>query len=309
MKKISVLFALSFLFSSLVFARVVEKVVARINEEAITKSQLEKRKESLSVKAYQSLSGSELDSALMHIEEKTLEMMVNEIMLLERAREMGMEESKIINHYIQSFKEQNKIESDEKLDEMLSREGMAREDLIQEIKSVVIPQYVINQDVSSKLEITGSEISEYYESHPDEFLLDPEVTIENVFIPGTDNDAENNARNFSSEIRKGTAVVDAINSFGLDPGLGEPRTYSKGDLVDELERQAFTLNPGEVSDPIKTRSGFHVIRVVSVNKTGRIPLSEVKEKITEKIKDSKYEASLIKYMEDLKKQCFVKIYD
>ncbi len=309
MKKTIVLSTLLFVGINYSFARVVEKIVARVNEIVITQSELKERKESLSVRAYQTLSGTDLDKAIKEIEGETLTAMIKEAVLLERAREMGMDESKITTHYIQNFKEQNKIGSDEELDELLKKEGMSRDDLVSEIKRSVIPQYVISQEVSKNLEVSDSEITDYYNSKESEFLQPPEITMENVFISKQDNNAREKAYKFSEELHKGTAIVDALEFFDLDSSMGQPLTYVKGDLVKKLEDKAFSMEIGEISEPIETDSGFHILRLLSANKSGRVPIDKVREDIIEKLKAEKYESALKNYLDELENQYFIKVYE
>jgi peptidyl-prolyl cis-trans isomerase D len=144
------------------------------------------------------------------------------------------------------------------------------------------------------LTVPETQISEYYASHQQEFQQPEEVNARHILIrPKTQDDAgwqdaQNRAREVSSKVRAPGADFAALaRQYSEDPGSkdsgGELGWFPRGRMVKEFEDAAFRLSPGEVSEPIKSQFGYHILKLEGRKPGGLKTLAEVHELIRERL--------------------------
>ncbi|HWP41963.1 MAG TPA: peptidylprolyl isomerase, partial [Blastocatellia bacterium] len=108
----------------------------------------------------------------------------------------------------------------------------------------------------------------------------------------TKEQARQKAQGILERVRKGEDFAKLAQEFSDDPGSkdkgGLYDFFSRGTMVPEFEKAAFTLKPGEVSEPVETEYGFHIIKVEE-HRTARLTDQATRQKIIEKLKEEKLE--------------------
>jgi parvulin-like peptidyl-prolyl isomerase len=157
--------------------------------------------------------------------------------------------------------------------------------------------------------VNDDDVKKYYEEHKGDF---ERVTAKHILIATggeknlSDADAKAKADDIKKKIEKNPddfAVLAKQESD--DPGSknegGKLSPFLKGQMLPEFEKVAFSLiKPGEISEPVKTRYGYHVI---VLEKHEPAPLEDVKEDIVDQLRPQKLE----QVVEDLKKKSEVKL--
>jgi peptidyl-prolyl cis-trans isomerase D len=142
-------------------------------------------------------------------------------------------------------------------------------------------------------EIPEPAIEAYYAAHTDEFMQEEQVQARHILIkvPEDAGDEEvNTARKQIEEIlakyKKGASFEDLATTFSQGPSRaqgGDLGWFSKGHMVPEFEQAAFDLEKGQVSEPIRTAFGFHLILVEDRMPEGISPLDKVRDDIRIKL--------------------------
>src|SRR5690606_36379540 len=135
----------------------------------------------------------------------------------------------------------------------------------------------------------------YYDENKEMFELpSPEIRASHILV-----DTEEEAREILSKIRGGADFEELAKMYSKDPGTkdlgGDLGFFAKGKMVPEFEEAAFALNPGEVSDVVKTEYGYHVIKV-----TGRrssLSFEDAKEDIRNNLENAKKDKEFAKHIE------------
>jgi len=151
--------------------------------------------------------------------------------------------------------------------------------------------------------VTDPDIKKYYEEHKPQF---ERVTARHILIAvgGEKNTSDEAARTRAEQIQKSlTAKPDDFAAIAraesADPGSkddgGDLPPFPRGQMVKEFDEAAFSLPEGQISAPIKTRFGYHIIQV---KKRDMPPLEDVKDDITEQLRPQKLEAMI----DELKKK-------
>lgn len=138
--------------------------------------------------------------------------------------------------------------------------------------------------------ITDEELKKYYEDNKDEFS---KVDASHILV-----EDEETANDIKSRIDNGEDFASLAKEYSKDTASakngGALGAFAKGQMVKEFEDAAFSMKEGEVSSPVKSQFGYHIIKINSVKDS----FEDSKEEITKKIKDKKYADYIKKLHED-----------
>jgi peptidyl-prolyl cis-trans isomerase D len=153
---------------------------------------------------------------------------------------------------------------------------------------------VDQQKLKAGLQVSEQEVADYYDTHSEEFRTDQQVQARHILVK-TDTRSEAEARALADAARarlaRGEDFAAVAKQVSEDPGSkdkgGDLGFFGKGQMVAEFENAAFSLPAGEISEPVKTMYGFHVIQVLEQRAAGLQALAEVAGTIRNKIQDEK----------------------
>jgi foldase protein PrsA len=160
--------------------------------------------------------------------------------------------------------------------------------------------------VRKELNLTDEKLREYYNQHIDTYT-NMEVKASHILV-----EKEEEAKNILEKINKGEDFGELAKKYSKDPGSkekgGDLGYFSKGMMVPEFEKAAFALKKGEISAPVKTKHGYHIIKVVDTKKEtkkfeevkGNIERTLIDQTMMTKTNDMKKEFKIKKYPENIK---------
>lgn len=147
----------------------------------------------------------------------------------------------------------------------------------------------------AKVEVADVEIAEYYEAHPDEFQNPKTVEARHILIKVGQEAADDEvakARKRIDEIlmkaRSGEDFAELAKQYSEGPSKdkgGHLGSFRREAMVKPFADKAFSMQAGEISDPVRTRFGWHIIKVEKVNEATVTTLAEAKDKIHKKLAD------------------------
>ncbi len=281
MNKKSFLFLL---FLMLVFvsysqAKIVERVVARINDEIITLSELEE--------AYQQLKSALPEGERMPSKGKLLKRMIENKLLLQEAKREGIKVSKgEIQENIERVKAG--FLSEKAFEMALEREGIKIEDLEKRYEEELMIKKLIDREVKPEVEVTKKEIRDYYEKNKGRFREEEKVKIRHALFKDY-----SQARKILEELKSGAPFEEIVKEGYLG-------SFKRGQLDRRIEEIASSLKKGEISSIIKTEAGYHIIKLEKKEKARLKKLSEVREEIRNILSSQRMERKLKEYLEELK---------
>jgi len=151
--------------------------------------------------------------------------------------------------------------------------------------------------LASKEKVSAKEIEEYYKQHQQEFYHPAKVKARHILIRLPQNATQEEVKKAEAKIAKiekalkqGKDFAELAKKYSEGPSRtsgGELGWFTRGMMVKPFEDAAFALKPGEVSKPVRTVFGLHLIKVEAKQPAGITPLAEVREEIKSKIAQSK----------------------
>jgi peptidyl-prolyl cis-trans isomerase SurA len=309
-------------FAGAARAEILEQILVKVNGEILTKTDLEQRQTSvLRQRNPQALQDDEgLKRALQEITPQLLVDTVDEMLLVQRGRELGYKMSdEQFRSIIDNIKKENKLETDDQFNAALKQEGMTLEDLRRSIERRMLIDRVQQIEVMQKVGITEEEAKAYYAAHPDEFRPPSTVTLREILVSvpagdgktinvAQDEEAQAKAEAARARIMKGEnfgKVAAEVSDAPSKANAGLIGPINKNELAPALTKLLDELKPGEVTEPLRSARGYQIIKLESMSTSDVEPFDQVRDKIADRVYDEKRRGELVKYLVRLRAQAII----
>ena len=302
---LSILGAALCLVASPARAVIVEEIAASVNGRIISRSQLLQRETQLMAQLHSRFVGDELDKKVEEARGSLLTDMIREEILIQRAEILGLELDKVFNQALTQLKEQQHIETQEELDKVLEEEGISKEELKETLLRFNVPDIMVNLEVREKISVTEKEIEEQFEKNKEKYRVEESFNIEEIVLTSEDRtpqELKDLAAKVMEEVRAGTPYNELVVKYSQAPSRfqdGKMGPLKKGDLAAQIESAVLALKPGEVSEPIPTRAGIHIVKLASYTAPQEPTIENARSKITTEIKQQKFAAGVETYFKML----------
>ena len=283
-------------------AEVLDEIVAKVNDDIVTKSDLDTEEQGLLQELYRRYSGTELDGKVAEAKKELLRRLVDRRVLIQRAAHI-FDMTKMQEFYLESFRDQQNLKSDKELEKLLTEQGMTMADLKQRLIEEFSPQQVVRAEVAERIAVPEKDARAYYDAHAADFAVPAQATVREIVVKAADSEREAKRRQ-AEAVRARVAEAGAdfaavaadVSDAGTKKAGGLLGTVKKGDLAEALETAAFTLPVGEVSPVIEAGYGFHILKVDARTDEAQKPFDDVKAEIETKIQNDRFSAEYKTYM-------------
>jgi parvulin-like peptidyl-prolyl isomerase len=290
-------------------AEIIERVVAKVNGQIITLSEFQSRQ-------LAAAQGARVDPAnigpfLRQNNAKILQDAIDEILLLQKAEDAGLKvPSQWIDEAIEGIRKDNNMTSDEQFQDALAREGLTLEELRQNIERGIARRSIIEREIRPKIEATESELlAEYDKLRVTEFTKPATVTLQEILIK-EDAGGATLARQVAAKAKAGEDFAALARTYSSAPSRahgGDVGQLSQGELNAELEKVAFSLPVGSVSDPLPVEGGYRIIKVTARTAGSTTPYEAAKERVRDRLMMARFESAYETYMQELRKNASVEL--
>lgn len=276
------------------------RVVAVINNDAITSLQLDK-----------ALAAS--DPAMPVIDERrqVLDRLIEESLMRQRAEEIGLTVSDDeVEAAVQDVLRQNHL-SKEQLDVALTQQGIAPDDYRQGLRRQILRFKLVGREVQGMMEVSTREIQDYYTAHNDDYREEPMIELQHISFPLAGQDVkiqEEKGQEILAALRAGTdfaTVLATAVSAGADGGdMGD---LNLEDLTPAFAAAVEDLPVGESSELIASAEALHLL-IVKGRTPGKIrTFDEVREEIRRQLAEQKRATAAKDWLEGLKKRAHIDV--
>ncbi len=280
-----------------------DRIVAVVNTEVITLSELEEEVGDVKAQTRQRYSGAELAQRLRQIDYMGLNRMIERKLQVQIAKRRGI-----------------KVTEEEVKDAIvrLRRLGETPDENdpkeLAMIRDQLTALHLINQQVRSSLLVSDAEILRFYQQHRDRFMLPPEVRISQILIalgPGSELLAvREKAQEVYALVKKGERFEELAAKYSDGPegrrggNLGYIR---QGDMLPQIQKAIEQAPLGSVTEPIASSIGMHIIRVDDRKPSDFRPFEEVKEDVRNLVFQLKSEEAYIVWIKEQKDKNYIEI--
>lgn len=298
--------------ASLGSAEIIERIVAKVNGEIITKTELDRAVQAALEPLGPAPSAEEEARREEEARKSVLNAMVDKLLVLQKAQEKGL---RIPPRYFDEWKSRTmkelKIETEDEFLRQVKDQGMNVDDLKKQFEESVLVSEIRRMEVDNKVSVNEPDIAKYYREHVEKYTEAPKVRLrEIVFLVGDAGEAEARARaeRVLADIRQGADFADMArlhsDSASKESG-GDLGFFKKGELDAPLEKVATSLAPGDISGVIPREKAFYLIKLDERTEEKTSPLDEVRSQIAEDLFQERVKAESEKYMKKLRAESII----
>jgi peptidyl-prolyl cis-trans isomerase SurA len=313
---------------------VVEEIIARVNSSIVTRADLRRAREALQQEVQQQQQqnpGQPIDVA--ERQKDVLRDLIDQQLLIQKGQDLGVNVDADVIKRLDELRKQMNAKSMEDLEKAATEQGVSFEDFKQNMKNSMITQQVIGKEVSSHIQVTKADVQAYYDAHKAELDQPEQIRLSEILVSiqtpkapdakeGENKDAmaepdpaavaaaEAKAKGLVAEIKKGAFFEEVAKKSSDGPTAaqgGELGMFKRGVLAKELEEKTFAMKPGEVSDPIRTKQGFVILKVLEHTQAGVPPVESVEARIQDVLFYQKMQPSLRQYLTKLREDAYIDI--
>jgi peptidyl-prolyl cis-trans isomerase SurA len=300
--------------------KVVEEIVARVNNDIITKSELEKARAAAEDDARQDCSGKctqeQLQIAIEDRQKTALRDLIDQSLLAQRGKDMGISVETEVVKQLDDVRIKNNLPDMDALEKAVTSQGMNWDDFKSNIRNRILTQEVIRSEVGKHITITHEEATKYYEEHKKDYVRAEQVAIRAIEVKTEGKkDAElpelkAKAQKLHDRVKDGEDFAELAKRFSDGPTAkqgGFLGVYKRGELNKELEDMVFKMKKNELTDVIDTKQGYLVMQVLEHYDEGEQPFPKVENEIMDHLYSERMEPALRDYLKTLREQSYVVI--
>ncbi len=306
---------------------IIEEIIARVNNQIITRSEYEREREQLKQEVQQQ-DPANADKLFAERQKDVLRGLVDQQLLLDKGKDLGITADTELIKKLDEMRKQMNLDSMEELEKAATAQGVSYEDFKQNLRNQIITQQVIGREVGQHLSINKDELQKFYNDHKSEMEQPEEIKLSEILVatkkpvagqkPAADSPddpqeltaAGAKANDLLAQIRKGASFDDIAkkNSDGPSAAQGGDLGYFKrGTLAKELEDKTFAMKAGDVTDVIRTKQGFVILKVVEHRAAGIPSMKEMEPRIQDALYMEKLQPALRAYLTRLREEAFIAV--
>ncbi len=310
---------------------VVEEIIARVNNEIITRSEFVRSRDQLRTEVMQQ-DPSNADRDFSEKQKDVLRDLIDQQLLLQKGKDLGITGDTELIKRLDEMRKEMKLETMEDLEKAAEAQGASYEDFKQNLRNQIITQKVIGQEVGPHISIGKEEEQKYYEQHRADMEQSEEVRLSEILIapktpakpaagangkPDPPSEAETadalaaakaKAEDLYNQIHKGAKFEDLAKKYSDGPSAkdgGDLSYFKRGTLAPELETKVFALKAGEFTDVIRTKQGY-VILLVSEHQAAGVPtFKEAEPHVQDALYMQKLQPALRAYLTTLREEAYI----
>jgi peptidyl-prolyl cis-trans isomerase SurA len=301
-------------------AKVVEEIIARVNNEIITRSELDKARTTAEDDAKQECQGKctpeQLRTDIEDRQKNALRDLIDQSLLVQRGKDMSVSVEPDVIKRLDQIRIQNKMGSMEDLEKAVSSQGLNWEDFKDNIRKNLLTQRVISQEVGSHITIGKDEVEKYYNEHKKDYVRPEQVALREIEVATEGKkdtelpDLKKKAETALQRVKDGEDFGEIAKRFSDGSTAkqgGFLGVYKRGELSKELEDIVFKMKKSELTGVMDTKQGYLVLQVLEHYDEGEQSLAKVEPEIMDKLYSERMEPKLREYLKTLREQSYVVI--
>jgi peptidyl-prolyl cis-trans isomerase SurA len=306
-------------------AEIVEQVLLKVNGEIFTKSDLEQRQ----VQALRQQMGPGFDlktasdvqirKALDEVTPQVMVSVVEEILLVQRGRELGYKlTDEQFNGIVDQIKKDNKIENEDEFAAALKQEGITPVELRRNIERQMLASRVQQNEVLGRIGVTEEEARRYYDGHQPEFSRPPSVTLREILIAvpktgdainvGLDEEARAKADAVRRRVLAGEsfeALASAISDAPSKSNAGLIGPFNLSEVSADVRKLIEPMKVGDVTTVLRAPTGYQLLKVETMTTGETTPFEQARSEIGNRVFTDKRKQEYERYLEKLRTQAII----
>jgi peptidyl-prolyl cis-trans isomerase SurA len=293
----------------------VQEIIARVNDQIITKSDYDRAQSDLNQEMRQrGATMQEISDAHRDL----LRNLIDQQLWLAKGKELGVTgETELINR-LNDIRKQYNLATMEDLEKAAKEQGVSFEDFKANIRNQIITQSVMRDEVGRKIAPTPGEVQRYFEAHKQQYAQPESVRLGEILIstgsqpddPQKLAEAKSKADDIEARLHARGDFSQLARSFSEGTTAaegGDLGQYKRGQLDKAFEEKTFSLKTGEVTDPIRTKQGYVILKVIQHVPGGVPQFTDVENDVEQNYFEEKAGPAMRQYLAKMRDEAFIQI--
>jgi len=302
-----------------VSAEVIDRIIAVVNDEAITLYEFNAAFEPYQKNIENSYKGNDKEAIIKQTRAAFLQRLIDNILIEQEAKKSGagsiIKDEEVMD-VIRDIMAKQKLSMQDFL-KNLAKEGNSLESVKKEIRMQMMRARLLRREIKSKVIVTDEEIGEYYNKNRQDYEGQETVRIKQLLLlipSNADKTAIDKVKNEAMQLHKrvmdGESFDLLIVKYSQGPAAaqgGDVGYVGKGTIIPEVEKVAFNIPLGKISEVIESSVGFHIIQVVDKKGAGLKPIAAVREEIRTKLEDEKLDKKYEEWIASVRTKSHIEV--
>jgi peptidyl-prolyl cis-trans isomerase C len=290
-----------------------DKVVAVINAIPLTEGdvQLEIKRIQFQAKTMRQ----PIDDSMMEaMREKVIQSIINRELLYQESKARGISVDTIeIDVRLDQIKQQ--LNTGQELEIQLAQMGISMDAFREQVRQATAIQKLLETDIYARTEVSDKEARIFFENNPQFFKKPEEVKASHILIQVKADDdeekklaAKQKIETIQEKLTAGEDFAELAKTFSEGPSGangGDLGYFDRKKMVKPFSDAAFALEPGQISDIVQTRFGYHLIRVIDKKPKSSYAFDNIKPQLVQMLHRRKIQTETKQYLDELQKKAAI----
>jgi peptidyl-prolyl cis-trans isomerase SurA len=292
-------------------AKIVERIIARVNNEIITQRAYEQEQEKLREQLAQQYSGAELEAQIKEQSKNLLRDLIDQSLMVQKAKDDDINVETDVVKQLDDIRKKNNLATLEDLETAIEKDGINYEDYKDQIRRNLLMREVIGREVGSRILLSRDDARKFYEAHKKEFESPGMIRLGQILVSTEKRkpeEAEKRANDALAELKAGQRFAEIAKKYSDGPSAeqgGDVGFMKEASLAPDIAAVVAKLDVNEFSNPIQTRYGYIILKVLERYSAGIPKFEEVEQRVNEVLYDQKMQPDLREYLKRLRKESYI----
>lgn len=282
-----------------------DKLVAIVNNEIITDTDVKGFLNVLFLQLSSQLEGEQLKAEMKKAEEEAVSRLVEDRLILQEAKKKGLTiDNREIEQRLKAIKDN--FPSETEFDLYLTMQKLVLGDVKNKIQEQIMMRSIVESEVRDKVFVHPQEVTDYYNTHQQELKQPERIELDSIFIrdDSKEQSADFKIQDILKKLKEGQNFAKLREEFSNSEPIG---IVKKGMLNEEIEKVVYNLKLGEVSTPVKTNNGIYLFKLMKKIPESELGLEEIRDKIYQMLFEQKFTEKLTFWVDGLKEKAYILI--
>jgi peptidyl-prolyl cis-trans isomerase SurA len=297
--------------STLSAAKVIDRIIARVNNEIVTQRQFEREKEKVRAELAQRYSGPELDTQVRGESKNLLRDLIDESLMVQKAKDLDINVETDLVKRLDEIRQNLKLATIQDLEKEVEAQGLIWEDFQDNIRRKLLMREVIGKEVGSRVTVSHEDARKFFQAHQKEFSSPGGVHLAEILISADKHkpeEVEQRAKDALAEIKAGQRWAEVTKKYSdADTAKegGDIGFFKDGTLAPAIAEVVNKVDVGDTTGLIKTKDGQIIIKVLERLSPGVPKFEEIEQRVEEAMYNEKMQPALRQYLATLRKESYI----
>lgn len=291
--------------------KVIERIIARVNNEVITQRQFERELERLRTQLAQQFSGAELEAKVREATKDLLRDLVDQALMVQKAKDLDINAETDLIRRLDEIRQSVKLDSLEDLQREVEKQALQWEDFKDGIRRNLLMREVMQREVGRSIIISREEARKFFEEHKKQFESPGGVHLAQILVSKENRkpeEADKRAKDALAELKAGARWRDVAEKYSDDSTAkegGDIGWLKEGTVAPLIQNAIASLELNEFTEILDTKHGHLILKVLERRSPGVPDFAEVEQRVNEILYSQRMQPALREYLANLRKESYI----